>query len=47
VKLTPVVRALLALAVIGVLGYAGYHYYGGRLRRAWAVRAAGVTDGGK
>jgi outer membrane protein OmpA-like peptidoglycan-associated protein/ABC-type amino acid transport substrate-binding protein len=32
VKLTPLAKAFIALVILGVLGYTGYHYYGDQLR---------------
>jgi NitT/TauT family transport system substrate-binding protein len=35
VKLTPLAKAFIAMVVLGVLGYTGYHYYGDQIK-AWS-----------
>jgi outer membrane protein OmpA-like peptidoglycan-associated protein/ABC-type amino acid transport substrate-binding protein len=32
VKLTPLAKAFVAMVILGVLGYTGYHYYGDQIR---------------
>ena len=39
-KLTPLAKAFIALVVLGVVGYTGYHYYGDQLKE-WSKGAGG------
>jgi NitT/TauT family transport system substrate-binding protein len=43
VKLTPLAKAFVALVILAVLGYTGYHYYGSDLKK-WST---GDKGGGK
>jgi NitT/TauT family transport system substrate-binding protein len=45
VKLTPLAKAFVALVILGVLGYTGYHYYGDQLKE-WSKGNKGGTTGG-
>jgi outer membrane protein OmpA-like peptidoglycan-associated protein/ABC-type amino acid transport substrate-binding protein len=40
VKLTPLAKAFIALVVIGVVGYTGFHYYGDQIK-AWSQGGGG------
>jgi NitT/TauT family transport system substrate-binding protein len=49
VKLTPLAKAFIALIILGVLGYTGYHYYGDQLKE-WSKGKGGgdkTADKGK
>jgi NitT/TauT family transport system substrate-binding protein len=47
VKLTPLAKAFVALVILGVIGYTGYHYYGDQLKE-WSKgqKGGGTTTGG-
>jgi NitT/TauT family transport system substrate-binding protein len=44
VKLTPLAKAFVAMVILGVLGYTGYHYYGDQIKE-WSK--GGKAGGGK
>ncbi len=43
-KLTPLAKAFVALVILGVLGYTGYHYYGDQLKE-WSKGGIGGKGG--
>ncbi len=45
-KLTPFAKLFVALVVIAVVGYSGYHYYGGQIRDWSSGGAAGKAGSG-
>jgi NitT/TauT family transport system substrate-binding protein len=45
VKLTPLAKAFVALVILGVLGYTGYHYYGDQIKE-WSKGDKGGDKGG-
>jgi len=44
-KLTPFAKAFIALVILGVVGYTGYHYYGDQIRN-WSKGAGGGGEKG-
>ena len=45
-KLTPLAKAFVALVILGVIGYTGYHYYGDQLKEWSKGGGKGGTSGG-
>jgi NitT/TauT family transport system substrate-binding protein len=46
VKLTPLAKAFVAMVILGVLGYTGYHYYGDQIREWSKGEKKGGSGGG-
>jgi outer membrane protein OmpA-like peptidoglycan-associated protein len=45
VKLTPLAKAFIALVILAVVGYTGYHYYGDQIKE-WSKGATGDKSAG-
>ena len=43
-KMTPLAKAFVALVILGVVGYTGYHYYGDQLKE-WSKGGGHGTGG--